>query len=137
MTDLEMARLALRRGAKLGEPIPPCACFDELRSSRNCNGVCEEVAEHVAFAIAAGRNTSNAKTKRGTIICAAGIHHDAWNSECPKCHLREGPCPYDRIDDEEAARRTPWVEPKYWPAPCVYPYDEYGPPIAGRKTEGE
>lgn len=58
--DLDAARLAIRRGAQAGHPIPRCRCFSGgsvilAVSACSALGACEEAAEHVAAAIAAGR----------------------------------------------------------------------------------
>lgn len=57
--DKEAARTAIRRGARPGEPIPKCRCFQDsaaaILSRPNCDGVCEDAVEHVARAIATAR----------------------------------------------------------------------------------
>jgi hypothetical protein len=60
--DKEAARVAIRRGAEPGQPIPKCRCFQDgtaaILSRPNCNGVCEDAVEHVARAIAAARSNA-------------------------------------------------------------------------------
>lgn len=57
--DKEAARIAIRRGARAGEPIPKCRCFQDgaaaILNRPRCNGVCEDAVEHVARAIADAR----------------------------------------------------------------------------------
>ena len=61
LEDREAARIAIRRGAKAGEPIPKCTCFQDgdkgllERVSGRCNGVCEDAVDHVSLAIAMAR----------------------------------------------------------------------------------
>ena len=56
MTDyLEIARAAIRRGAKGSDPIPPCSCFRAgsmgTLTGQRCNGVCEDATWYVAQAL--------------------------------------------------------------------------------------
>lgn len=88
MTDdaMSRAREALCRGVKLGQPIPPCRCWNECApplAKKHCHGVCEEATEHIAAALREAEARGAAAGYKRGIEDAAKVcdtHFDRWEA---------------------------------------------------------
>jgi hypothetical protein len=109
------ARNAIRRGAKPGEPIPRCRCFQDgaaaILSRPNCNGVCEDAVDHVARTIVdalsaeRARVIALAKALKPFADMADEIERTASKAACDAGNV-VGPARWDDCKRARAALRA-------------------------------